>query len=40
MILDYGMNIVDIEDMFPFEREVYNALYLQELEKKKQDGFT
>ena len=36
--MDYNMTFSDIEEMYPFEREVYVALILEELEKKKQNA--
>jgi hypothetical protein len=32
------MSIETIEDMLPFERDVYIALIIESLEKKKQNG--
>jgi len=38
LILNYSMSLESIEEMIPFEREVYVALILEELEKKKQQN--
>ena len=35
---DYSMDIDTIETMFPFEREVYVAIIIQNIEKKKQNA--
>jgi hypothetical protein len=40
LLTDFNMSIDSIELMFPFEREVYVALIIEALEKKKQDGIT
>lgn len=40
LLMDYNMSFDNIDDMYPFEREVYVALILEELEKKKQNGIT
>lgn len=38
---DFRMSLETLEDMMPFEREVYVALILEEIEKKKsKDGIT
>jgi len=34
------MDLVSVEEMMPFERDVYVALIIESLEKKKSDGTT
>lgn len=34
------MDLVSVEEMMPFERDVYVALIIEALEKKKSDGLT
>lgn len=41
LIIDFRMSLAELEDMIPFEREVYVALIEQLLEKKAQaNGIT
>ena len=41
LILDFSFSIETLEDMMPFEREVYVALIVETQEKKKnQNGIT
>ena len=41
LMRDFGMDLDTLEHLMPFEREVYTALILEELEKKKnQNGLT
>lgn len=34
---DHKLNLVDMENMFPFELDVYVSLRIQELERRKQE---
>ncbi|HET8686978.1 MAG TPA: hypothetical protein VFM18_09985 [Methanosarcina sp.] len=34
---DHGLSLTDIEQMFPFELEVYITLRIQEIERRKQE---
>lgn len=34
------MDLVSVEEMMPFERDVYVALIIEALEKKKSDAIT
>ena len=38
LMMRFGMDFETLESMFPFERDVYYHLILEELEKKKQDA--
>lgn len=34
---DHGLNLRDMEEMFPFELDLYVSLRIQEMEKRKQE---
>ena len=36
LLFDHGMKLSDIEEMFPFELDVYISLREQEIERRKQ----
>jgi hypothetical protein len=36
--LKFGYDFETLEEMFPFEREIYYALIIEELEKKAKDA--
>jgi hypothetical protein len=38
LITDFKMGMETVENMMPFEREVYIALIIEDLEKKKSDA--
>ena len=40
LIVDFQMDMQSVENMMPFERDVYVALIIENLEKKKSDAIT
>lgn len=40
LMISFKLSLESLEDMMPFEREVYVALIIEEIEKKKQDAIT
>jgi len=38
LMMRFGLDFDTLENMFPFERDVYYHLIIEELEKRKQDA--
>lgn len=38
LMTEFNMDLVTVEEMLPFERDVYVALIIEHLEKKKSDA--
>lgn len=38
LMMKFGMDFETLESMFPFERDVYYHLIIEEIEKRKQDA--
>jgi hypothetical protein len=38
LMMKFGIDFDTLENMFPFERDVYYHLIVEEIEKKKQDA--